>query len=72
MNLTKWYFWEYDFECALVDDEGNILLSGDYYHDKIDSKIDGFVLGLEYMSEKPIVSTKYDDGCFDDWKARQK
>ncbi len=69
MKLTKWYFWEYDFECALVDEQGNVLLSGDYYHDKIDSKIDGFILGLKHMGVEVDVSEKEDDGCFDDWKS---
>jgi hypothetical protein len=33
---------------ALYDSEGYEILSGDWYHDKIQQKIDGFLLGLEF------------------------
>ncbi len=33
----------------LKDTKGNVVLEGDYYHDKIEEKIDGFVEGLVYV-----------------------
>lgn len=33
----------------LKDTKGKTVLTGDYYHDKIEEKIDGFVEGIAYM-----------------------
>lgn len=33
----------------LKDTKGKTVLKGDYYHDKIEDKIDGFVEGLAYV-----------------------
>lgn len=33
---------------TLKDTKDNAVLEGDYYHDKIEEKIDGFVEGLVY------------------------
>lgn len=39
----------FEEEKALVDlNSKSVLLRGDYYHDKIDEKIEGFLLGLDY------------------------
>lgn len=41
-----------DIEKALLDGEGRSVISGDYYHDKINEKIDGFFVGLDYAGVK--------------------
>lgn len=39
----------FEEENALVNEETKeVVLKGDYYHDKIDSKIEGFFDGLEF------------------------
>jgi len=47
---------------ALVEVEGNrAIMSGDYYHDKIDDLIDGFFIGLDYAGityEKESINKK--------------
>lgn len=53
----------YDSEVKVLrDSEGNILLSGDYYHDKIDSQLEGFFscldyLGVEYKIEETFMES---------------
>ena len=45
-------------KCSNCDDytqlliNGQVKLDGDYYHDKIDSLIDGFFRGLNYCGEE--------------------
>jgi hypothetical protein len=36
-------------EVRLYDSEGEIVMSGDWYHDRIDEKIDGFFVALDYL-----------------------
>ena len=36
-------------EVRLYDSEGNIVIAGDWYHDKIDEKIDGFFEAFDYL-----------------------
>ncbi|MCY7823238.1 hypothetical protein MOB34_05380 [Bacillus spizizenii] len=48
MKLTVITFIDGDMEMALINESGNVLLSGDEYHDKIDDKIEGFFSGLDY------------------------
>jgi hypothetical protein len=36
-------------EVRLYDSEGNIVMAGDWYHDKIDEKIGGFFEALDYL-----------------------
>lgn len=39
---------------TLTDHTGKDLYLGDYYHDKIDQKIEGYLLAVEHMmGEKP-------------------
>lgn len=33
----------------LTDENHNVILSGDWYHDSIDDKIDGFFVALDYL-----------------------
>lgn len=44
----------YGEEARLYDvtDELGLTMEGDYYHDKIDEKIQGFFLGLDYSGIK--------------------
>lgn len=44
----------YGEEARLYDitDEPGLAMEGDYYHDKIDEKIEGFFLGLDYSGIK--------------------
>lgn len=37
---------------TLKDTKGNVVLEGDYYHNKIEDKIDGFIEGLIYAGYK--------------------
>lgn len=36
----------------LTDDTGEVILTGDWYHDKIDDKIDGFFVAVDYLGIK--------------------
>jgi DNA-binding LacI/PurR family transcriptional regulator len=48
MKLIKYVNKHYEEERALVDlDSKEIILQGDYYHDKIDEKIEGYLKALE-------------------------
>lgn len=55
-------------KCLECDDytqleiEGEIVLCGDYYHDKINDKISGFIEGLRYC-EKEIFIEKEEYIC---------
>lgn len=33
----------------LTDENRNVILSGDWYHDSIDDKVDGFFVALDYL-----------------------
>lgn len=42
-----------EIEKALVNmDTKEIIMSGDYYHDKIDEHMEGFLMGLKYAKVK--------------------
>lgn len=42
------------------DSSENIIMTGDYYHDKIEEKIDGFLIGIEFSDENTFVmKTEY-------------
>lgn len=44
-----------DIQKALVNGETNeVIMQGDYYHDKISERINGFLTGVEYASRKPV------------------
>lgn len=43
----KFYGDAYNVE--LIDEEGKTIVSGDYYHDKIDERIEGFFLALDFL-----------------------
>lgn len=45
---------------ALVDENKKILIfNGDYYHDKIDERIEGFLYGLRYSDKNyELLKTK--------------
>lgn len=43
----------YEEEIMLENvDTGEVLLMGDYYHDKIDNQIEGFLKGLKYAGKR--------------------
>lgn|GEM_PF-2409617 len=47
----------FEEEKALINKENDeILCKGDYYHDKIDEKIEGFIKGLNYCGYEVIVN----------------
>lgn len=49
----------YKEQCALVEVPSNkVLLMGDYYHDKIDETIAGFLDGVQYCGFKTEVTSK--------------
>lgn len=51
MRLKIFINEEFEDERALVNIENNeVLLKGDCYHDKIDEKIEGFLLGLDFAN----------------------
>lgn len=72
MNLKVYGNGTYEEEKALVDvDTGKVLLQGDYYHDKIDYKIDGYLLALFHKGiiEYTELETEWitpEHGMFDD------
>lgn len=43
----------------LYDSEGNIIMAGDWYHDKIDERIEGFFEALNYLGVPHEVQMKY-------------
>lgn len=46
---------------TLKDTKGKVVLEGDYYHDKINEKIDGFVAGLNYLGySSEIIEVDYE------------
>lgn len=72
----------FEEEAALINVETNeVIVKGDYYHDKIDEYIDGFLYGLSYSGidyqeiDEITVDPKtelfelcdfYDENCYDD------
>lgn len=52
---------------AILEVNSEEILSGDYYHNKIDERIEGFLEGLKYCSlnicQFDIVETTDDDYC---------
>lgn len=69
LNLVKYYNETFEDERALVNkDTGEILCKGDYYHDKIDEHIEGFIRGLKYCGYEVImdeIDINPDDKLFD-------
>lgn len=56
----------FEEEAMLIDlDTNKLVMQGDYYHNKILDKIDGFVKGLEYAGYKVNISTEY--GMYEDF-----
>ena len=50
----------FEDEALLVDlDTNKVVMQGDYYHDKIIDRINGFVEGLEYAGYEVNISTKH-------------
>lgn len=48
MNLMIYINGHYEEEKALVDlDTEKVIIKGDYYHDKIDYRIEGYIAALE-------------------------
>lgn len=45
-------FLEDALNVTLTDENGKVILSGDWYHDSIDEKIDGFFVALNYLGVK--------------------
>ena len=46
-------------EAALYNvDNNEIVMKGDYYHDKIYEKIDGIIQGIEYIGMEVVVKEK--------------
>ena len=39
-----------DSSIVLLEIDGNVVMHGDYYHDKIESKIDGFKECLKFLN----------------------
>lgn len=51
----------FEDEALLIDlDTNKVVMQGDYYHNKIFGKIDGFFKRLEYTGYKVNISTEYD------------
>lgn len=49
LRLRRYYNDDFEEEEALYnEDAGGVILMGDYYHDKISEKIDGFIEGIEF------------------------
>ena len=51
----------YEEEKALVEVSGNmkeLIIMGDYYHDKIDDRIKGFFEGLDYLNVEYYIEEK--------------
>lgn len=60
MNLIIYVNDTFEEEKALYDlDEKEVLLKGDYYHDKIDYKISGYLLALG-IDEEDVVEENID------------
>lgn len=50
---------EFEEEMALYRaDTKEVIMYGDYYHDKIDKQIEGFFKGLDYVGVSYILSNK--------------
>jgi hypothetical protein len=59
MNLTILTNGTFEEQKALYNnDEKQVLITGDYYHDKIDEYITGFIAGLQYCGNKVILNEK--------------
>lgn len=59
MNLVILVNKEFEEEKALFDlNKEQVLLSGDYYHDKIDAKIEGY---LEALSDHNIYNKEVEE-----------
>lgn len=50
MNIKVYYNADFDEEAALFNEDAkDVILSGDYYHEKITDKIQGFISALDYL-----------------------
>lgn len=57
MNLTILTNGTHEEEKALYDnDKKEIIIHGDYYHDKIDERIEGIITGIKYCNIEVNVS----------------
>jgi hypothetical protein len=58
MNVTIVRTYEEEIEIGdpyvdLIDNEnGDVILSGDYYHDRIEQLIEGFICGVLYLGKE--------------------
>lgn len=50
--IQKDYEWGEDGCYTTLFEEGNEVISGDYYHNHVDDLIDGFFIGLDYLGIK--------------------
>lgn len=61
--------WEGDGITALYQDD-KLIMAGDYYHDKIDDRIEGFFEGLRFAGIEYMRGDVYVSGeDFDDYSA---
>jgi len=69
LNLLVCYNGTFEDEKALLNKDTNeVLCKGDYYHDKINEYIEGFISGLEYCGyevEKDTIIINPDNELFD-------
>lgn len=70
-NFTKIMNKYCEDEMILLDnDTGKVLLQGDYYHNKIDIYIDGYIHGLEAAGYKVNVSF-IEEGTHPDFEVQE-
>jgi hypothetical protein len=60
LTITRYYESEVDYGDPYVEltddnDDNAVILCGDYYHDKIESLIEGFICGLQYCGQGVFV-----------------
>lgn len=70
MNLIIFYNEKHDEQSSLYDTEnGRLILKGDYYHDQIQGKIEGYLKALNdysiYVNEVPVEYINKDHELFD-------
>lgn len=66
MEFTVLEFVDGDVEMALLNDSGDVIFSGDDYHDKIQEKINGFFLGIKYAGMMYDVTYEEVSGSLED------
>ena len=50
--IQKDYEWGEDGCYTTLSEEGNEIISGDYYHNHVDAEIRGFLVALDYLDVK--------------------